>query len=73
MRVLRVLVVLAFLPGCAMDDPFLWDSYEQEYYVPAETGCQNYAPMPQPAATPAYSPSSPVQPAGYQTREPPTM
>ncbi len=78
MRVLFLLLALGILPGCAMDDSYVWDGYEQEYYVPVDSGCYNATPMAQPAATPAYSPASPVQPApvqpaGYQTREPPRM
>jgi len=75
MRSLRILLLLVLFPGCAaMDDYYYPDNlgYEEEYYAPAVTGCPNAAPMAQPATVPAYSPA-PVQPAGYQTREPPTQ
>jgi hypothetical protein len=61
------LLFLVLLPGCAgMDDYY----YEDEYYVPAVSECGNAAPMAQPALVPAFA-QPPVQPVGYQTKEPP--
>jgi hypothetical protein len=63
-----LLLILVLLSGCAgMDDYY----YEDEYYIPAASGCANVAPMVQSAPVPGFTQPPQVQPAGYQTKEPP--
>jgi hypothetical protein len=68
MKYWRTLLLLVVLPGCAgLDDYYP----EEEYYMPAAGSCQNIVPTSQSTPVPQFTQPSAVQPAGYQTREPP--
>jgi hypothetical protein len=67
MKYWRILFLLVLFPGCAATDDYYY--HDEGYYIPAAAGCSDITPTAQPTTVPVYS--QPVQPAGYQTREPP--